>query len=133
MIEGSCHCGAVHFTFRGAPGSATICNCSVCRRYGVLWVYDYEGQGIELTAAPEAQGSYSWGPKHVAFRFCRTCGCVTDWRGTATDAEGRRRMAVNLRLADPEQVAAIPLQRFDGRDRFDDLPPDGRCVADVWF
>jgi hypothetical protein len=30
-------------------------------------------------------------------------------------------------------VAAIPLQRFDGLGSFDDLPKDGRCIADVWF
>ena len=43
MIEGSCHCGAVHWRFEGIPKSATTCNCSICRRYGALWAYDYEG------------------------------------------------------------------------------------------
>src|SRR5262249_39749528 len=44
MIEGSCHCGAVRWTFEGVPESATACNCTACRRYGVLWAYDYEGE-----------------------------------------------------------------------------------------
>ena len=42
-------------------------------------------------------------------------------------------MAVNLRLAEPQAVARIPIDHFDGLSRFEDLPRDGRCVADYWF
>lgn len=41
--------------------------------------------------------------------------------------------AVNLRLAEPEAVANIPIQRFEGLKSFEDLPLDGRCVGDYWF
>jgi hypothetical protein len=61
------------------------------------------------------------------------CGCVAFWRGQRTDEQGRRRIAVNLRLAEPEAVARIPIDHFDGLNTFDDLPRDGRCVADYWF
>ena len=30
-------------------------------------------------------------------------------------------------------VAGIVMDHFDGLDTFDDLPRDGRCVADMWF
>jgi hypothetical protein len=30
-------------------------------------------------------------------------------------------------------VAHMPIDHFDGLDTFDDLPRDGRCVADYWF
>jgi hypothetical protein len=40
---------------------------------------------------------------------------------------------VNLRLAEPEAVAQIPIDHFDGLNSFEDLPRDGRCVADYWF
>ena len=49
------------------------------------------------------------------------------------DEQGRRRMAVNVRLAPPEAVADLPIDRFDGLDSFEDLPGDGRCVRDMWF
>jgi hypothetical protein len=49
MIEGSCHCGAVTWTFAGEPDGATTCNCTVCRRYGVLWAYDFENEGIHVS------------------------------------------------------------------------------------
>jgi hypothetical protein len=55
------------------------------------------------------------------------------WRGQDLDKDGRRRIAVNLRLAEPAAVAKIPIDHFDGFDTFTDLPRDGRCVADYWF
>ncbi|AEH90032.1 hypothetical protein Mesop_5621 [Mesorhizobium opportunistum WSM2075] len=42
-------------------------------------------------------------------------------------------IAVNARLAPPEAVADLPIDRFDGLDTFEDLPRDGRCVRDMWF
>jgi hypothetical protein len=65
--------------------------------------------------------------------FCPVCACVVAWRGLRLDEDGRRRMAVNVRLADPEQVADLPIDHFDGLDTFDDLPRDGRCVEHHWF
>jgi hypothetical protein len=39
MIVASCHCGAVLLEITEAPPEITDCNCSICRRYGVLWAY----------------------------------------------------------------------------------------------
>jgi hypothetical protein len=129
MITGSCLCASVRWTFAGQPDGATACNCTACRRYGTLWAYDYENEGIRVTGPtqPFVRG------KALAFHFCPTCGCVVFWLGQQVDEQGRRRIAVNLRLAEPDSVAAIPIDHFDGLDSFDDLPRDGRCVADYWF
>ena len=129
MIQGSCLCGAVKWTFEGVPDGATACNCTACRRYGVLWAYDFEGEGIKVSGPARA---FVRG-KALSFNFCPTCGCVAFWRGADVDKDGRRRIAVNLRLAEPETVAKIPIDHFDGLDTFEDLPRDGRCVADYWF
>ena len=122
MIEGSCHCGAVRWQFDGQPDGATACNCTVCRRYGVLWAYDHEDEGIRVAGHTQA---YVRG-ESIGFHFCPVCGCVAFWRGRKTDEAGRRRIAVNLRLAEPEAVAQIPIDHFDGLDTHDDLPRDGR-------
>lgn len=129
MIEGSCHCGAIRWEFDGVPDGATACNCTVCRRYGTLWAYDYDNEGIRVSGPTRA---YVRG-KAIEFHFCPTCGCVAYWRGLRDEPGGRRRIAVNLRLTEPERVANVPIDHFDGLEKFEDLPRDGRCVADYWF
>lgn len=128
MIEGSCHCGGVEWQFDGHPDGATTCNCTVCRRYGVLWIYDFEGEGVRVSGPT----NYYVRGKALQFHFCPVCGCVTHWRGLRLEPDGRRRMAVNVRLAEPEVVAKIPIDHFDGLNTFEDLPRDGRCVGDYW-
>jgi hypothetical protein len=130
MITGSCHCGAVNWTFDGTPTSATACNCTLCRRYGALWAYDYEGETISVTGPTKL---YIWGSRTIGFHFCADCGCVAYWRSLTAGNDGRRRIAVNLRLTEPETVGAIVMDRFDGLKTFNDLPRDGRCVVDMWF
>jgi len=129
MIEGSCLCKSVEWRFDGEPEGATACNCTACRRYGVLWAYDWEDERIKIQGEtqPFVRG------RALSFNFCARCGCVVFWRALQTDEEGRRRIAVNLRLAEPERVAHIPIDHFDGLHTFEDLPRDGRCVKDYWF
>jgi len=130
VLKGACHCGAVQWQFDGMPVGATACNCTVCRRYGALWIYDYENQGIRVSGSTQC---YIRG-KAIEFHFCPVCGCIAFWRGRRDDDDGRRRMAVNVRLSDnPEAVARIPIDHFDGLNTWDDLPRDGRCVGDYWF
>ena len=132
MIEGTCHCAAVRWRFESRPDQATACNCTVCRRYGVLWAYDFEGEGIVVAGATR-EYLRSDGDGHLGFHFCPVCGCVTFWRGRRAHEQKRLRIAVNLRLADPGEVAGIPIRHFDGLQTYEDLPPDGKCVGDYWF
>jgi hypothetical protein len=134
VIRGRCLCGSVGWSFAGEIPDATICNCTACRRYGVLWAYDWDGHGIHIDDPDGKLTAYTRGPRSpLSFNFCGVCGCVVSWRGLAPDTDGRTRIAVNLRLADPDAVADVPLQCFDGLHSFDDLPRDGRRVWDVWF
>lgn len=129
MIRGACVCGAVTWRFEGTPSHATACSCTACRRYGTLWAYDYERERIFLSGVTS---SYVRGDS-LGFHFCPTCGCVAFWRALRRNDEGRLRVAVNLRLAEPEVVATVPVEHFDGFDTFQPLPRDGRCVRDYWF
>jgi len=108
MIQASCHCGAVALEIAQAPGEVTDCNCSICRRYGVLWAY-YSPSEVEVRAG--GTETYVWGPRTTAFHRCRACGCVTHW--TATDP-ARDRMGVNARMLDPEVLARARVRRLDG-------------------
>jgi hypothetical protein len=132
MLEGTCLCGNVRWRFTGIPESATACNCTACRRYGVLWAYGYEGEGINIEgdAAAFRRGASD---DALTFNFCARCGSMMFWRSLTLNAEGRRRIAVNLRMAEPERVADIPVDHFDGLDTWQDLPADGRRIKDMWF
>ena len=129
MIEGSCHCGSAGWTLAELPESATACNCTACRRYGALWAYGYEGGSITTSGDTAA---YVRGDS-LSFNFCPKCGGVTHWRALQADAEGRRRIAVNLRMTEPDCIALIPIDHFDGLVTWEDLPRDERCIRDMWF
>ncbi len=68
MITGSCHCDAVHWQFDGQPESATACNCTICRRYGVLWAYAHEDHGIRVSGTTQV---YVRGGRPSAFISAR--------------------------------------------------------------
>jgi hypothetical protein len=128
-MDGSCHCGAVHWRFEGTPESATTCNCSVCRRWGALWAYGFFNEAITVSGATH---KYVWNQKWLEFHFCPTCACMIYWRAATPGADGRLYGAVNLRLAtSAADVQAIPLVHHDTETKAD-LPSDGKCVADVW-
>lgn len=112
MIETSCHCGLVKLEIEAAPETVTDCNCSICRRYGVLWAYYLPAQ-VRFVTGEDATQYYMWGDRLLEFHRCRNCGCVTHW--AAVD-KSRDRMGVNARLMAPEILAAARVRRLDGAD-----------------
>ena len=97
---------------------------------------DLEGVGAETGAT--RPGDSSTGASSRATRRLGVGGLgvlfvIAYWRALQPNAEGKRRIAVNLRLADPQAVADVPIDHFDGFDTWQDLPRDGRCVRDYWF
>ncbi len=130
MLTGSCHCGAVAWRYDGDPGSATACNCSICRRYGALWIYGWEGSVVNISGPTT---TYSRGAS-IDFHFCATCGCPAYYRAREAEDDGRRKVAANLRMAETAAaISDLPIRHFDGLDSFDDLPGDHRRLKDMWF
>ena len=128
-------CGEISWTLEG-PQSVTACNCTLCRRYGVLWAYDFEGEkvnitGLDKTSSFTRKDTGATDP-FLEIRFCPTCACVVCWRSLNVDKEGKRRVAVNMRLACPEEVSHLSVKHFDGLDTFAALPDDGKCARDMW-
>ncbi len=119
MIEASCHCGSVKLEIASAPETVTDCNCSICRRYGVLWAY-YSPAQIRIVACPDATQFYACNDRVLEFHRCGNCGCVTHW--TAID-KSRDRMGVNARLMAAEILAAARVRHLDGADTWQYLDP----------
>ncbi len=132
MLSGACHCGGAGWTLAGDPGSVTACNCSLCHRYGALWAYDYEGERVSVTGHTRAYRRVGKDNPALEILFCPACAGVVAWRELRRE-DGRTRMAVNIRLAPLEAVAALPIDHFDGLDTFEDVPSDGKVVRDLWW
>lgn len=126
MVRGVCHCGGVQWEFSSEITRATACNCTVCRRYAVLWAYGIDGDSVKTTGQTR---TYIWSD-YLEYHYCPKCACVAFWRAQNTDEQGKYRIAVNLRLAEPDSVSTIPVKRFDGFDTFKGLSDDKRCVGD---
>ena len=112
MIEASCHCGAVRLEIETAPETVTDCNCSICRRYGVLWAY-YAPKDVRVMPPSGVTAIYMWDDKSIEFHHCKVCGCVSHW---APVDKTRDRMGVNARLMAPEILATARLRHLDGAD-----------------
>jgi hypothetical protein len=111
MLAGSCHCGAVRVEVPRRPRSLTDCNCSICRRYGVLWAY-YRASAVRIICEAGATDAYSWGRKALSFRRCATCGCIINWVRVRPRKENY--MGVNARNFDPGVLASARIRRLDG-------------------
>ena len=130
MLTGQCHCKALSWRFDGRPQSATACNCTVCRRYGALWIYGWETEGVTISGPSTV---YVRGDL-IGFHFCLTCGCLAYYRALNRDEDGRCKIAANLRMVvNPDQIADLQIRHFDGLDSFRALPADSRRVVDMWF
>ena len=131
MLEGCCLCGETRWTFQGSPDRVTACNCTACRRYGALWAYGWAGEGIETSGATT---EYQRGDPDLGFHFCTTCGCLVWYKATAPHADGRSRVAVNMRQCKtPDDIARLPIRHFDGLKTFKEADKAPACVADLWF
>jgi hypothetical protein len=112
-ITGACHCGAVTLEAPKKPRTLTDCNCSLCRRYGVLWAYYLADTVQVVSTSPQAFDSYSWGGKTIGFHRCRGCGCVTHYT-RVNPTKPRPYMAINARMLDLAILEETPLRKLDG-------------------
>jgi hypothetical protein len=110
--SGSCHCGNVAFEVEGEISGALDCNCSICLRKGaLLWFVPRDH--LTVLTPEENLGSYTFNQHVIQHRFCRTCGIHPF--GEGRDPKGNEMAAVNLRCLEGIDLAAIPIQHYDGR------------------
>ena len=111
--QGSCHCGAIRFTFESEPIERGLrCNCSLCARKGAMMsaqVIPFEK--FEITAQEDALGLYQFGARTAKHYFCKQCG-IYPFHETAR-APGHYR--VNLGCVDGVDPLALEADLFDGK------------------
>ena len=112
---GSCHCGNVKFEAEGEPiASVLSCNCSICQRLGsLLWFVPRDR--FTLKTPEDNAGTYLFNKHLIRHRFCNTCGVEPYAEGSAPN--GQPMAAVNVRCIEGIDLAAIPVNAYDGRTK----------------
>ena len=109
--HGSCQCGAVRLSAELDLDGAVTCNCSRCRRLGLVLVFAPAPQ-FRLEAGEDATTEYLFNKHAISHRFCRTCGVQAYAMGTAPD--GSKVAAVNVNCLDGVDPRALAAHHYDG-------------------
>ena len=92
-----------------------------------MWANDFESERIEVSGPTQVYVPR----KDIGFHFCPTCGGLAYWRWLRLREDGRRRIAVNLRMAeDPQAVGAIAVRHLDGLGEWKEVTRGS--VGDMW-
>lgn len=112
-FKGSCHCGAVRFSYEGEPVERGLrCNCSLCSRKGaVMTPYAIPPERFVIEADGDALGLYQFGEKTAKHYFCKRCGIYT-FHVTARVPDHYRANVACLEGVDP---FALEVDVFDGK------------------
>jgi len=109
-LTGACHCGALHVTFETPTPLAELplraCQCSFCRKHGVLSTSDPAGRAVFKVDSPEALQRYRFGTKTAETLICRHCGIY---------------LAATVAI-DGALYAVINVNAFDDRTAFERAP-----------
>jgi hypothetical protein len=112
MFEGSCHCGAVTFQVRAdMPIEALSCNCSHCRRKGLLLAF-VPSHSLAITTGEHALVEYLFNKHAIVHKFCSRCGCQPFSLGNT--AEERKVAAINLRCVHGIDLDTLTVKAVDG-------------------
>lgn len=112
LYKGSCHCGKVAFEFEAELTGAVRCNCSICSRKGAL-LCAIPHETLQVLAWGDDLGTYTFGNRAIAHRFCRACGIHPSRRMSAKALNTvPTSTCIALRDFDP---STLPVFDFDGR------------------
>ncbi|OED50363.1 aldehyde-activating protein [Rhodobacteraceae bacterium (ex Bugula neritina AB1)] len=111
--SGSCHCGAVRFSFRAPDiASAMQCDCSICiRKTAYLTPFKVSKEDMAITAEGDALKTYQFGTMTARHHFCGTCGIHTFVEPRLSPGSYR----VNLGCIDGMGALRLPSEIFDGK------------------
>ena len=112
--EGSCHCGAIRFSFDAEEITRGLrCTCSICRRKGAMMsVEAIPLEDLKVDADAADLGLYQFGSGIAKHYFCKKCGIYT--HNETLRAPGHCR--VNLGCIDEIDTADLELVVFDGKN-----------------
>ncbi len=109
--KGSCHCGAIQFSFEAEPFAHGVrCNCSFCTKRGAM-IHLVPGAKFRFEAKDDALGMYQWGTKTAKHYFCKDCSI-----NTFSEAERwPGQYIVNLGCVEGVDTFTLETKVFDGK------------------
>ena len=111
--SGGCHCGRVRYQVTTTLDPVFDCNCSICRKRGVLWTYVKPAQ-FKLQSGQDELSDYQFNKKAIHHLFCRNCGISSFAKGRGED--GSEGIGINVRCLDDVAIEALALTPFDGKN-----------------
>lgn len=112
--EGSCHCGAIKFSYRGEIIEKGLrCTCSICSRKGAMMSLEsIPMQALDIEADKGMLGLYQFGARTAKHFFCKNCGIYTFHESARAPGHYR----VNLGCIDNLDTADFDVDVFDGKN-----------------
>lgn len=109
---GSCHCGKVRYQIEATIDRVTECNCSICRKKGMLH-HRVAPELFTLLADENDIDTYQFGTNIAKHHFCRSCGIHVFTRPRAAP----ELYTVNVRTLDDFDLEKEKpeIVKFDGR------------------
>ena len=111
---GSCHCGALKFSFEGDIEQVVECNCSICRRKGTrMWFTSKANANLVM---PDGSfTTYLFNKHQIQHHFCKVCGCAPFSTGVPPTG-GEEMAAINLNCLDEElNLDGLKVVFYDGK------------------
>jgi hypothetical protein len=124
QYAGGCDCGAVRFTIDLDLDHTIACNCSNCRKRGLLFWFAAP-ERFQVTAGNGETGEYGFSKRAARHQVCGVCGVETFFYSEMPD--GAEMVAVNARCIDninPARLRPAPYEGASERQSKAPLPSD---------
>lgn len=113
ILNGSCHCDAVHFEVNcgGKLKGLRRCDCSLCSKKGAIMATALLSE-LQVTKGEDLLSLYQWNTKVAKHYFCSVCGIYTHHQRRSNPEE----FGFNVACIDgiePELLAGV--EQADGK------------------
>lgn len=109
---GGCHCGLVRFECTTDFAMVTACNCSICTKKGLHFVF-LAPASFQLRAGEDSLKEYLFNKHAIRHQMCGECGTEVFARGAHPD--GTQVIALNVSCIDGIDLSTLKMKPIDGR------------------
>ena len=113
MKSGRCHCGAIQFSVEGEIEQVIECNCSHCRRKGLL-LWFVSPTALAVSSGISQLATYTFNQHVIQHQFCSICGCQPF--GVGRLRSGTEAALINIRCLEGIELENVKRVPVNGRE-----------------